>query len=180
MSSLQAFCVRCQALTEASNAKTVMLQNDSRALKGTCKSCQGEVFRFLPKKTAAKAPTKNTKENHGDAYCLKCHSKTVTLEQKMVVLKSNRKALRGVCQKCHSEVYKFVSAAAAKSGEANGRSVSLHVMSRHPAPLILQQKKSFAQFAVLILTVVGFTAAAGIFLKASSRHWQPTVRELLR
>lgn len=177
MSSLQAFCVRCQTLTEPVNAKTVLLQNDSRAIKGNCKSCQGDVFRFIPKKAEVNLTPKMAT---GDAYCLKCHSKTVAIDKKTVILKSNRRALRGVCQHCQSEVYKFLPAAAAKSGEPQGRSVSLHVMSRHPAVRMPAPKRTWSQVAVIVLTVVGFATAAGIFAKASERHWQPVVKAMLQ
>lgn len=45
----RAYCVKCQDFTLASNAKTVVLKNGVRAMKGNCKQCSSESYRILGK-----------------------------------------------------------------------------------------------------------------------------------
>lgn len=42
-----AFCVKCQAHTPTKNARTVLLDNHSRAVTGSCGQCGSEVYRIL-------------------------------------------------------------------------------------------------------------------------------------
>jgi RNase P subunit RPR2 len=42
-----AFCVKCQAHTPTKNARTVLLDNHSRAVTGSCAQCGSEVYRIL-------------------------------------------------------------------------------------------------------------------------------------
>ena len=52
-----AFCVKCQKHTETLNPKTVVLDNASRAVTGSCKDCGSAVYRIMSpsQKAAAKA-----------------------------------------------------------------------------------------------------------------------------
>lgn len=43
-----AFCVKCKKHTPTNAAKTVILENASRALTGTCSCCGSEVYRLMP------------------------------------------------------------------------------------------------------------------------------------
>ena len=173
-SSIQAFCVKCQSLTEPQNPRRVTLQNQSHALKGTCKSCSAEVFRFLPlEKGEAKSAPKNQKTMKAmpDAFCVKCQAKTVAIDKRTVTLRSNRRAMRGVCQQCHSEVYKFLPV---ETGGDIGkiRAVSLNVISRHPV-VVKRAIRSGNNVLYTWLAVGGFVAATAIFFKAGARMWQP-------
>jgi hypothetical protein len=42
-----AYCVKCQAHTPTVNAHTVMLENSSRAVTGSCRDCGSEVYRIV-------------------------------------------------------------------------------------------------------------------------------------
>jgi hypothetical protein len=42
-----AFCVRCQKHTPTSNAHTVIMDNNSRAVTGECRDCGSEVYRII-------------------------------------------------------------------------------------------------------------------------------------
>lgn len=43
-----AFCLKCRAHMPTANARTVVLENQSRALTGNCGECGSEVYRILP------------------------------------------------------------------------------------------------------------------------------------
>jgi len=45
-----AFCVRCQEHTPTANAHTVIFENMSRAVTGSCEKCGAEVYRILSQK----------------------------------------------------------------------------------------------------------------------------------
>jgi len=55
-----AFCVKCQKHTPTNAAKTVILENASRALTGTCSCCGSEVYRLMP--AVDKLPTATVME----------------------------------------------------------------------------------------------------------------------
>ena len=42
------------------------------------------------------------------AYCVKCKAKTEVKDGKVVTMKNGRKALKGVCAKCGTGVYKIL------------------------------------------------------------------------
>jgi len=48
-----AFCVKCGKHTDTLKKHTIVLQNNSRALKGVCAACESEVYRVMPKIKAA-------------------------------------------------------------------------------------------------------------------------------
>lgn len=43
-----AFCLKCRCHTSTENARTVVLDNNSRAVTGSCAQCGSEVYRILP------------------------------------------------------------------------------------------------------------------------------------
>ena len=57
----QAYCVKCKAHTETKSKHTVILQNNARALTGTCPDCASQVYKFMPKKSQ---PQKQIPVNH--------------------------------------------------------------------------------------------------------------------
>lgn len=50
-----AFCVKCQAHTPTVNAHTVILDNASRAVTGSCRQCGSEVYRIIGHRSAEKS-----------------------------------------------------------------------------------------------------------------------------
>ena len=118
VSSQQAFCLRCRKQTTPINSHTVILQNGSRALQGHCADCQTEVYKILEKKKPIETKTvlsSNAKPEiamqqavYPDAYCVKCKTNTPTLKGHTVILANDRRALRGICPNCSSEIYKIL------------------------------------------------------------------------
>ncbi len=43
----EGFCVRCRKKVTIQNAAVVTLKNGRKAVKGTCPSCGGVVYRFI-------------------------------------------------------------------------------------------------------------------------------------
>lgn len=56
-----AFCVKCQKHTKTHNAKTVMLENGSRAMTGNCAECGSKAYRILGNKTVAVERVSNSR-----------------------------------------------------------------------------------------------------------------------
>jgi Zn finger protein HypA/HybF involved in hydrogenase expression len=44
-----AYCVKCQAKTSTVGKHTVVMQNQSRAMTGSCPGCGSQVYRIMPK-----------------------------------------------------------------------------------------------------------------------------------
>jgi len=121
-STQQAYCVRCRKQTTPQHSHTVILQNGARALQGHCGECQSEVYKILEKKKPVKTTiqtktvlSSGTKPEiplqqaiYPDAYCVKCKTNTPTLKGHTVILANDRRALRGVCPNCSSEIYKIL------------------------------------------------------------------------
>lgn len=107
-----AYCVKCGTHTDTLKKHTVVLQNNSRALKGVCAACESEVFKILPKIRAAAATAKpltsEEKQQYPDAFCLKCQDHTPTAKAKTVILDNMSRAVHGECKSCGSEVYRIL------------------------------------------------------------------------
>ena len=73
--------------------------------------------------------------SYPNAYCLKCGAHTETEQKKTLVLKSNRRALNGLCHKCGHQVYKILP----KKVEAKkaGPSVKRPPISKQPTSEII-------------------------------------------
>ncbi|SME88374.1 DUF5679 domain-containing protein [Pseudobacteriovorax antillogorgiicola] len=63
MSYPAAYCVKCKAHTNTLNKHSVVLANNSRALRGQCPVCLSENYQFLP----AKDNWAFIKSEHGSA-----------------------------------------------------------------------------------------------------------------
>jgi RNase P subunit RPR2 len=50
-----------------------------------------------------------TKEEHMDAYCVKCKEKVEVKDPKDVKMKNGRDAVSGTCSKCGTKVFKIKS-----------------------------------------------------------------------
>lgn len=62
-----AYCVRCQKHTPTTNAHTVIMDNNSRAVTGKCQCCGSEVYRIIShddKKALVKSKTKAPDDSH--------------------------------------------------------------------------------------------------------------------
>lgn len=107
-----AYCVKCGAHTDTLKKHTVVLTNNSRALKGVCASCESEVYKILPKIRAAhatRAPlTAEERKKYPDAYCVKCQAHTPTTNAHTVMLENASRAVTGSCQSCGSDVYRIL------------------------------------------------------------------------
>ena len=66
----------------------MLLQNNARALRGVCQSCESEVYKILPKiKDAPKASlTEEEKRRYPDAFCVRCQAHTPTTNARTVIL----------------------------------------------------------------------------------------------
>ena len=118
VSTQKAYCLRCQKQTTPMKSHTVVLQNGSRALQGYCGDCESEVYKILEKKKPVETKTVLSSSSkpelaveqavYPDAYCVKCKTNTPTLKGHTVILANDRRALRGVCPNCSSEIYKIL------------------------------------------------------------------------
>jgi len=118
-----AYCIKCKSHTETVGRHTVVMQNGARALHGMCPKCESEVFQIVGKKKADEAAASSTPKQdqsassqttrvaaavYPDAYCVKCKTTTKALKGHTVILSNDRRALRGVCPSCDSEIYKIL------------------------------------------------------------------------
>ena len=63
-----------------------------------------------------------------ETYCVKCRKKTATDNINEITTKSNRKAITGACNICHSKKYMFVS-------NVDGSSIDIHkIIGKIPRP----------------------------------------------
>lgn len=107
-----AYCVKCGTHTDTLKKHTVLLTNNSRALKGVCATCESEVYKILPKIKAAhatRAPlTADEQKKYPDAFCVKCQTHTPTTNAHTVMLENASRAVTGSCQSCGSDVYRIL------------------------------------------------------------------------
>jgi len=108
-----AYCVKCKSHTETVGRHTVVMQNGARALHGLCPKCESEVFQIMPKTKPEKQDKPQdvkatTAAVYPDAFCVKCKTTTPALKGHTVILANDRRALRGVCPNCSSEIYKIL------------------------------------------------------------------------
>ena len=131
-----AYCIKCKTHTDTVGRHTVVMQNGARALHGVCPKCESEVFQIMSKNKPAQpeksekkvseaakttparnqtGETSSQKSSSGgvaavypDAYCVKCKTTTPALKGHTVILANDRRALRGVCPNCSSEIYKIL------------------------------------------------------------------------
>lgn len=110
MSYPNAYCVKCSKNTETIGKKTIVMRSGARAVKGTCKDCESEVFKIIPKDkdAEAKAKAQGAKGVYPDAYCLKCQDHTPTRGARTVLLENNSRAVKGACGICGSPVYRIM------------------------------------------------------------------------
>jgi Zn finger protein HypA/HybF involved in hydrogenase expression len=111
MSYPNAYCVKCGTHTDTLQKHTVVLQNNARALKGVCPTCETQVYKILPKGKdfGTKVPmTAEEKKKYPDAYCVKCKEHTPTKNAHTVVFENMSRAVNGSCGKCGSEVYRIL------------------------------------------------------------------------
>ncbi len=111
MSYPNAYCVKCGSHTDTLQKHTVVLQNNARALKGVCPTCETQVYKILPKGKdfGIKVPmTSEEKKKYPDAFCVKCKEHTPTKNAHTVVFDNNSRAVNGSCGKCGSEVYRIL------------------------------------------------------------------------
>jgi hypothetical protein len=111
MSYPNAYCVKCGTHTDTLQKHTVVLQNNARALKGVCPTCETQVYKILPKGKdfGTKVPmTAEEKKKYPDAYCVKCKEHTPTKNAHTVVFDNMSRAVNGSCGKCGSEVYRIL------------------------------------------------------------------------
>jgi hypothetical protein len=109
----KAYCVKCKSHTETVGRHTVVMQNGARALHGTCPKCESEVFKIMPKSKPEKSDEPQERKSssevvYPDAFCVKCKTTTPALKGHTVILANDRRALRGVCPNCSSEIYKIL------------------------------------------------------------------------
>jgi bacterioferritin-associated ferredoxin len=124
-----AYCVKCGTETETSHKHTVLLANQTRAMKGLCSKCTSEVYRILPKIKAAteKAPlTGAEKRYYPDAFCLKCQAHTPTKNAHTVILDNRSRAVTGQCGHCSHDVYRIIGQAQAQTVLSDSRRASGH------------------------------------------------------
>jgi hypothetical protein len=111
MSYPNAYCVKCGTHTDTLQKHTVVLQNNARALKGVCPTCETQVYKILPKGKdfGTRVPlTAEEKKKYPDAYCVKCKDHTPTRNAHTVVFDNMSRAVNGSCGKCGSEVYRIL------------------------------------------------------------------------
>jgi hypothetical protein len=122
MSYPNAYCVKCGTHTETLSKHTVLLQNNARALRGVCQSCESEVYKILPKlKDAPKVKmTEEEKRRYPDAFCVKCQTHTPTANARTVILDNMSRAVTGSCKCCGSEVYRIIGASKGEPAPAAG------------------------------------------------------------
>ncbi|MBM4250585.1 MAG: hypothetical protein FJ146_01270 [Deltaproteobacteria bacterium] len=109
-----AYCVKCGTETETKGKHTVLLANQTRALKGLCAHCTSEVYRIMPKIKAATATAPLTgaeKRHYPDAFCLKCQAHTPTKNAHTVILDNRSRAVTGKCGHCSHDVYRIIGPA---------------------------------------------------------------------
>lgn len=109
-----AYCVKCGTETETKGKHTVLLANQTRALKGLCAHCTSEVYRIMPKIKAATetAPLTGAEKRHyPDAFCLKCQAHTPTKNAHTVILDNRSRAVTGQCGHCSHDVYRIIGPA---------------------------------------------------------------------
>ena len=95
MSYPNAYCVKCGSHTDTLQKHTVVLQNNARALKGVCPTCETQVYKILPKGKdfgTKVAMTAEEKKKYPDAYCVKCKEHTPTKNAHTVVFENSARA----------------------------------------------------------------------------------------
>ena len=50
-----------------------------------------------------------------DLYCVKCRTRTQTSDEREITTKNNRSALSGICVKCGTKKFRFISRSVAKN-----------------------------------------------------------------
>lgn len=171
MSYPNAYCVKCGTHTDTLQKHTVVLQNNARALKGVCPTCETQVYKILPKGKdfGTKVPmTAEEKKKYPDAYCVKCKEHTPTRNAHTVVFDNMSRAVNGSCGKCGSEVYRILgSKDGAKIVEAieNAQAAEAHgpakVSKLIPLTRRAEEKKLAMQWTYLIAgcMIMGIIAA---------------------
>lgn len=175
MSYPNAYCVKCGTHTDTLQKHTVVLQNNARALKGVCPTCETQVYKILPKGKdfgTKVALTAEEKKKYPDAYCVKCKEHTPTKNAHTVVFDNNSRAMNGCCSKCGSEVYRILGSKdgakiveAIESAQAQGKEDhGLAKVSRLPVAMTRRAddaRKSKMQWTYLIAgcMIAGIMAA---------------------
>lgn len=119
----EAFCVSCRQHTDTQNRHTVVLANQSRALKGYCPKCKNQVYKIMPKKTKpnvslgkAEAPIRQfhyktsltTKGVTAMATCPSCHADQPALFLRAIRNPMGNPVLLGRCNVCKGDVRRTV------------------------------------------------------------------------
>lgn len=128
------YCLKCQGYTNTQNRHSIILANNSRALKGLCPQCSKPVSQILPKKNLAAVTEQASSDpsaflpqktvvaisrdafdiKHGElgskfrleATCSSCHTLRRGLFSEYTLGPKRKLTLKGHCDSCKSAIRK--------------------------------------------------------------------------